>query len=268
MQTDFLANYETPVWTLIGVVVGFALSGLYAAWLQRRNYRKRVSEAIERIKGGMHLKVSQLGSQRISDLLPQFKEEDQIKILGEVGSESSLNAPSDQVTDYVLEELRWRCILYELFPQHHLVKRSKNDARFARKIQSCLWEIGANVVEFRQSEALLAKVFALGSILHTYAAAQGYHDVITAQISMYGYIGKHCVGIKYPDTGYKVLNFRYGIDESIRQLADLSKKVRRSSSRFKRKDRLLAECETAEAGIREELARTGAPAAEKGQMAL
>ena len=73
---------------------------------------------------------------------------------------------------------------------------------------------------------------------------------------MYGHLGRLSVGIMYAATGYKVLNFRHGIDESIRQLADLSKQVGRSSLRSKLKDRLLAECETAETGIREELGRS------------
>lgn len=249
---SLLAQYETPVWTLTGVVVGFVLSWSYAAWSRRRDYREGVNQAIERIKGGMRLKGSQLGPQRISDLLPQFGEQEQIHILGEVGLESSLNAAADQVTQYILDEFRWRCTLYELFPQHQLVKRSGQDVRRVESIQSWLGEIGANAVDYRQSETLLRKVFDLGNILHTYAVAQRYPKVVSGQIRMYGHIGKLSVGIMYGVTGYKVLNFKYGIQEALRQIGDVREQVRSSILPRNVRDNLVAECEAAVGIIKKE----------------
>lgn len=244
---------ETPMWTLIGVVVGFVLSWFYSDFTRKREYKRRVAQAIERIIGGMRGgKGSQLGPQRISDLLPQFEEKEQIQILGEVGFESSLNAATDQVTHYILDAFRWRCTLYELQPQHRFVDRSKEDMRRLGYIQPKLGEIGSNVVEYRQSEALLRKVFDLGNILHTYAIMQQYPEVISAQIGMYGHIGRLSVGIMYRNTGYKVLNFEYGIEEALRQIGDLREKVQRSNLPSDVRDRLVAECEAAVGIIKKE----------------
>lgn len=252
---NILTEYETPMWTLIGVAVGFALSWFYSASSRRREYRQRVAQAIERIKGGMHLEGSQVGPQRISDLLPQFGEQEQIQILGEVGFESSLNSATDQVTHYILDEFRWRCTLYELFPQHQHVNRSRQDVRRVRTIQSWLGEIGANAVEYRQSETLLRKVLDLGNILHTYAIAQQYPDVVSGQIRMYGHIGKLSVGIMYGVTGYKVLNFKYGIQEALGQIGDLREQVQRSILPRNDRDKLVAECEAAVGIIKKEQAQ-------------
>jgi hypothetical protein len=256
IDTDMLMNvlikYETPLWTLIGVAVGFAISWFYSAFLHRREYRQRVTHAIERIKGGMHIEGSQLGSQRISDLLPQFREQEQIKILGEVGLESSMNATTDQVTDYILDEFRWHCVLYELFHQHQHVKRSRQDARRVGSIQSWLGEIGANAVEYRQSERLLRKVFDLTNILHTYAIEQRYPDVVSAQISMYGHIGKLSVGIMYGVTGYKALDFKYGIQEALGQIADVRKQLKGSTLPRNVRNKLVVECEAVAGSIKKE----------------
>ena len=239
---NILMKFETPTWTLIGVVVGFALSWSYSVSSRKREYRHRVAQAIERIKGGMRLKGSRLGPQRISDLLPEFGEQEQIQILGEVGFESSLNAATDQFTHYILDEFRWRCTLYELFPQQH-VNRSRQDVRRVGTIQSWLGEIGANAVEYRQSEALLCRVFHLGNILHTYAIAQRYPDVVSGQIRMYGHIGKLSVGIMYGVTGYKVLDFKYGVHEALGQIGNLREQVQRSILPRTVRDKLVAECE-------------------------
>lgn len=248
---------ETPLWTiigtLIGIAAGFALSRFYSERTRKREYKHRVAQAIERIIGGMRgEKGSQLGPQRISDLLPQFEEREQIQILGEVGFESSLNAATDQVTHYILDEFRWRCTLYELQPQHQFIDRSKEDKRRLGYIQPKLGEIGRNVVEYRQSEALLCKVFDLGNILHTYAIMQQYPEVISAQIGMYGHIGRLSVGIMYRNTGYKVLNLKYGIEEALRQIGDLREKVQCSNLPRDVKDKLAAECEAAVGIIKKE----------------
>lgn len=250
---NILAEWETPMWTLIGVVVGFALSWFYSAFTRKREYKRRVAQAIERIIGGMRgEKGAQLGPQRISDLLPQFEEKAQIRILGEVGFESSLNATTDQVTHYILDEFHWRCMLYELQPRHQFVDRSKQDIRRLGYIQPWLGEIGSNVVEYRQSEALLRKVFDLGNILHTYAIMQQYPEAISVQIGMYGHIGRLSVGIMYRDTGYKVLNFEYGIGEALRQIGEVREQVQRSSLASDVKDKLAAECEAAVGIIKKE----------------
>jgi hypothetical protein len=245
---------KTPMWTLIGVVAGFALNWFFSYISRRREYREKVVQSIERIKGGMHMAGSQLGPQRISDLLPQFGEQERIQILGEVGSESSMNADIDQVTHYILDEFSWYCTLYELFPQHPTVKRSKHDIRRVSSILLWLEEIGTNVVEFRQSEALLRKVFNLGNTLHTYAITQGYPDIVSRQIRIYGHTGKLSVGIMYGVTGYKVLNFRCGIEESQRQIRNVREQVQRSAFTPDVRDRLLGECDAAVSIIQKEQA--------------
>lgn len=255
MLLNLLREFETPLWTLIGVSVGFALSWFYSIFSRRREYRRRVTQAIERIKGGMYFEGARLGPQRISDLLPQFGEQEQIQILGEVGMESSLNANTDQVTQYILDEYRWFCTLYELSPRHHLIKRSRQDARRVGSIQSWLAVIGSNIVEFRQSEPLLRKLFEVGEILDTYAIAQRYPKVVSGQIRMYRDIGKLSVGIMSGVTGYKVLNFRYGVQEDLKRIGDVREQVQRSTLSRKVKSKLLAECEAAVGIIRNEQAR-------------
>jgi hypothetical protein len=250
-----LTRYETPLWTLIGVAVGFALSWLYSACSRRREYGRRITHAIERIKGGMHLKGARLGPERISDLLPQFEEKDQLEILGQVSLESSLSASTDQVTHYILDELRWHCVVYELFPQHTFTKRSRRDERRVVTIQSWIAEIGANIVEYRQSEPLLREVFALNNILQSYAIKQRYSGVVTRQIDMYRHLAKLSVGIMYSVEGYKVLNFQYGIHEALARLGDVKEQVRRSNLSIKVRDRLLAQCEAATRSIVDEQAR-------------
>jgi hypothetical protein len=178
-----------------------------------------------------------------------------MQILGEVGFESSLNPDTDQVTHYVLDELRWQCLHYEVFPQHHHIKRSRHDARRVDAIQSLLGNIAVNIVEYRQSDPLLRKVFALGNILHTYGVVQRYPDVISGQISMYRDVGKHSVGIMYGVTGYKVLNFQYGVQGALGQLRDLSEQVRRSTLAGNVRDKLIAESDAALGIIRNEQAK-------------
>ena len=118
---ELFSKYPTPMWTiagtLMGVVIGFLLDQLAYYIVEKRNYRARVQDTIERIKKTMHLSNSRQAIQRIADLTPQFREEEQIKILSEIGFESSLNANTDDVTHCVIEEFRWLVILYETAPQ-------------------------------------------------------------------------------------------------------------------------------------------------------
>lgn len=225
-----LSNYETPLWTLIGVMIGFALSHLYNLIVQRKQYSARIQETIERIKKSMHLSNSIQAIQRIADLIPQFREREQIKILSEIGLESSLDVDTDDVTQCVIEELRWICVLYELETntKHNLVEKSRKDEKRVKSIQNALWELSFTIVEYRQSEKLLRSTFDLLDTLNRYSITQGYEEVIASSMELYKNIGRLSVGIGY-DSGYEVLNFQFGIDESINRLCRLRQSLRQSS---------------------------------------
>ena len=206
--------------TLMGVVIGFLLDQLAYYIVEKRNYRARVQDTIERIKKTMHLSNSRQAIQRIADLTPQFREEEQIKILSEIGFESSLNANTDDVTHCVIEEFRWLVILYETAPL--LMKKSRGDKKRIKTIQSALWEILFNIVEYRRSEKLLCEAFDLIDILNKYAVTQGYEKVILSSIRLFVNIGQKSVDL-LPD-------FKFGVNESIKRLCSLKKFL--SESKF------------------------------------
>lgn len=228
---EAFSNYETPLWTLIGVAIGFIISFFYTLFLQRKEYNARTQSAINRIKKVMHLGDLKQATQRLADLTPQFKEREQIIILKNVGFESSLNANMNEITDYIIEELRWICILYEVDPNnaHKLVKKSRKDKKRVEAVRGALWEISVNVVEYTQSEELLENVFSLLDTLNNHSLQQGYREVMLSSILLYKNIGELSIGIEYAETGYKVLNFQFGMDESIKQLQSLQKSISQSS---------------------------------------
>lgn len=248
-----LSNYETPLWTLIGVMIGFTLSHLYNLIVQRKQYSAKVQETIERIKKSMRLSSSRQAIQRIADLIPQFREREQIKILSEIGLESSLNADSDDVTQCVIEELGWICVLYGLEPntRNNLVEKSRKDEKRVKSIQSALWEFSSNIVEYRQSEKLLRSTFNLLDTLNRYSITQGYEEVIACSIELYKDIGRLSVGIVY-GSGYKILNFQFGIDESISQLCSLRQSLRQSSFKNSKVSKLLNEIDNVILTIKKE----------------
>ena len=221
---ELFSKYPTPMWTiagtLMGVVIGFLLDQLAYYIVEKRNYRARVQDTIERIKKTMHLSNSRQAIQRIADLTPQFREEEQIKILSEIGFESSLNANTDDVTHCVIEEFRWLVILYETAPL--LMKKSRGDKKRIKTIQSALWEILFNIVEYRRSEKLLCEAFDLIDILNKYAVTQGYEKVILSSIRLFVNIGQKSVDL-LPD-------FKFGVNESIKRLCSLKKFL--SESKF------------------------------------
>lgn len=223
-------KYETPLWTLIGVFIGFILSYLYGWIVQKRQYISKTNETTQRIIRVMHLSDSKQAIQRLADLIPQFKEKEQIKILSEIGLESSLNADTDDVTQCIIDELQWICVLYEVDRNNirKFAKKSREDQKKIKAVQNGLWEILLNIVEYRQSEKLLHSAFNLLDILNNYSMKQGYEKVILSSINLYKEIGKLSVGIEYADSGYKVLDFRVGIDESIKKLRSLQSSLRQS----------------------------------------
>lgn len=224
-------NYETPLWTLIGVVFGFGLSLLFYLIVERIRRKKRIQETIGRVKKSMHLSDSKQAIQRIADLLPQFREEEQIEILYQVGAESSLNASARDVTKCVIGELRWICVFYEAdlnYPED-LPRESISDKKRVRSIQNALWEFSVNSVEYTQSRELLRSAFDFLDVLNTYALVRRYEEVITASIGLYKDVGGLSIGIEYGINGYKILNFRFGINESIKRLSSLRESISRSS---------------------------------------
>jgi len=86
-----------------------------------------------------------------------------------------------------------------------------------------------------------------------------YPEVVSAQIRTFGHIGKLSVGIMYGVTGYKVLNFIYGIQEALRRIGELSEQVQRSVLPRNVTDKLVAECEAAVGIIKREQAQRSIP---------
>lgn len=248
-----LSEHKTPFWTLIGVMIGFVFSYLYNLTVQRRQYTARVQETIERIKKSMRLTNSRQAIQRIADLIPQFREREQIEILSEIGLESSLNADSDDVTQCVIEELKWIGVLYELEPniRHNLVEKSRKDENRVTSIRNALWDLSLNIVEYRQSEKLLRITFDLLDTLNRYSITQGYEEVIASSIELYKNIGELSVGIKYP-SGYKVLNFQFGINKSITRLCSLRQSLRQSPFKNSKVSKLSNEIDNAIQMIKKE----------------
>ncbi len=230
---NVFSDFETPIWTLIGVVIGFLLSYLYSYFEQRRRYLSRTRDATERVKKSMHMVNSKKAIERLSDLIPQFKEKEQLKILSEIRLESSMNPNADELTKVIIEEFRWICILYEVESNngYNLIKRSRKDKKKVKEIQNVLWDIMTNIVEYRQNEELLSNSFDLLNILNKYSIKQRYVEAIGFSIELFKSIGTLSVGIDYAVDGYKLLNFKCGINESIQQLKDL--KVYLVGSQFK-----------------------------------
>jgi hypothetical protein len=229
------ASYETPLWTLVGVVIGFVLSYVYNLVLQRKQYKARVQEVIERIKKITHLPDAKQAIRRLADFLPQFKEKERIEILLWVGMESVLNAYSEEVTDYVIEEFRWIILVYEAVTNsEHQIKRSRQDRFTVESIQCALWDIASDIVEYRQSKKLLNKVFALLDILDKYSIIQKYERPIILSMQLYEDTGLKSVGIEYGKSGFKTLNFKFGINQSIKQLNFLKEYLKNSSVKISR----------------------------------
>jgi hypothetical protein len=211
----------------------------------KKQYKTRLKIAIERIVKSMHLSDSKQAIQRIADLIPQFQEKEQIKILSEVGFESSLNAKNDDITQCVLDELRWICVLYELDGNHNFVKRSRRDKKRVKFLQNTLWEISLNIVEYRQSDKLLSCAFNLLEILENYSIIQRYEEVIASFMDLYKSIGIDSVGIEYAQSGYRLLNFRFGIDQSISRLSRLKDSISDSKFRCSKISKILLAIEKA-----------------------
>lgn len=204
---------------------------LFYLIVERIRRKKRIQETIERIKKSMHLNDSKQAIQRIADLLPQFKEEEQIEILYQIGAESSLNANAENVTKCVIDELRWICVFYEtsLNDPDELPGQTGSDKKKIRTIQNALWEFSENAVEYTQSRELLCSAFDFLDVLNNYALAHRYEEVIAASIEIYKNVGRFSVGIEYGLTGYSILDFRFGINESIKQLSSLRESISKSS---------------------------------------
>lgn len=223
-------GYKTPLWTIIGVVIGFLLSWLYSIIVQKRHYKASIEETIERIKKSIHLTDSKQTIQKIADLLPRFDEREQIEILREIGMESSLNSSADEVTNCVIGELRWICVSYEtdLSSICRYNKRSKKDLKKVMSIHDIVWNISMQAVEYAKSKKVLESAFCFLGVLNKYAILQQYERVIYSSIDLYKYTGLSSIGNEYP-SGYSIRNFRFGIDNSISQLFAVKDDLKKSS---------------------------------------
>ncbi len=224
-------RYWTPLWTVVGVLLGFGLSLLFYLIVERIRRKKRIQETIERIKKSMHLSDSKQAIRRMADLIPQFREKEQIEMLDQLGLESALNTSTDDVTKCIIEELRWLSVSYEasLADGDVFIDKPKEDKKRVRSIHSTLWNIAMTLVEYRQSKKLLGLAFDLFEILDSYAINQNYVKVILDSIEFYKYVGKYSVGMEYGVSGYSVSNFKFGIDGSIKQLSSLRESISKSS---------------------------------------
>jgi len=223
MGTTFFSEYETPIWTLIGAfigaLIGFGLSAVWTYYHERREHKARIGECIERIKKSMRLISPQRAIQLIVDLLPQFKEEEQIKILSEVGLESSMK--NDEVTKCVIEELKCICVLYEVeLDNFSFTKKSLKDEKKVRLVLKAIWEISSNSIEYRQSKESVSDAFNLVQMLDLYSIKQGYVRVISASIRFYRQMGEYSVSM-----WDRTPNFEFGIAESINRLKLLKQKI-------------------------------------------
>lgn len=227
------ASYETPLWTLVGVMVGFVLSYLYNLILQRKQYKARTREMKERIKKLIHLPDAKQAMRRLADSLPQFKEQEQIEILDEIGIEGSLNKYSHNVARYVIEEFRWLIMPYEFavqdWPKHKPRKLKHRDKIIIQSIQYAIWNMAENIIEFRQSKKLLQDVLAAFSIIDNYSIIRKYEQIIATSIQLYKDIGLKSIGIMYGKSGFRVIDFKFGISQSVKQLKALTEALQKSN---------------------------------------
>lgn len=252
---SFPAHYESGVWTLSGVILGFAISQIQRLVSDRREHGRRVAEATERIKRTMYLRTSEEAIQRIADLMPQFGDQEKIAILREVGMESSLNAQSDRVTEFVIQELGWMCSLYEIHAEYDVVKKSREDCKKVMSIQSALWEIARNIVEYRRSEELLGSLFAVCETLDTYCIGQLYGDAIRLSFALYKDVGCLSVGIVYEESPVPSPTFQSGVRQSVDRLESLKCLLLRSSFRSCQLSKLVGACGNAISAVHGEKER-------------
>lgn len=222
---------ESILTITLGAILGFSLKWINDYFVERKRYKKSVEQTVERIKKSMQLKdVGHVKhtTQRMADLLPMFKEKEQIEILLEIGFESTLMNENNDITEYVIEELRWLCLFYEQ-DEFKLVKRSRKDEKRVKSIQNTLYEISVNIIEYTQTDKLLGSALYLFSVLDSYAVKQEYVDSIEHSISIYKGLGELSIGISYSETGYKVLDFRTGLEGTIQRLRSLKRQIQKSS---------------------------------------
>jgi len=223
-------SFETPLWTITGVIVGFGLSWLYGILLNKRRRRAALNVTTERIKKSMHLMDSKQTIRKLADLLPQFDESEQIEILEEASLESSLNSFADEVTCFIIGELRWICVGYEVDFRSTLKRHggSKKDHKKLKSVRDILWNISMQVVEYTQSREVLESALNFLNILNEYAILHQHEKAIYSSIDLYKYIGLSSIGDQYP-SGYSIRNFRFGIEKSINQLLSLKEDLQKSS---------------------------------------
>jgi len=240
-------QYETQIWTLIGVILGYLLSFLTIGILNKKNYKKLLDTTTTKIVSYIRDNNVAVAIQAISELEASFKDLDQMEIISRASLESSLRASNNKITEYILEKLEWMMIDYTIyldgtFNFKELGLHEKKEKNKINKIHSIIWTILKDVVEYHQSESIIKIGYQLIEILDKFSLRIKYYDLLVASIELYSDIGIHSIGTDYPK-GFKVLNFRTGINLSINYLLRIRNLISENCKETNIREKLLKNIE-------------------------